>query len=117
MLEKKNSTPFEIIYVHVPCGSRINAEKIAIAAIKDRLASCTHIMSVDSHYEWNSELQKEDEHLLILKTLPWAASTLQSLIEEQHEYDIPCILMIRASVNESYFDWMKRQIRLNEINV
>lgn len=115
-MKSENNTPFEIVYVHVPCGTRNNAVSIAEAAIQERLASCTHIIDANSCYEWNSELQNENEYLVILKTLPEAVSTLQSLIEERHEYDLPCILAIKAVVNESYYDWMKKQIRIPRIS-
>lgn len=103
----------KILYVHVPCGSKTNAEKIASSAVKSKVAACAHISAVISIYEWKTRLQNTTEHLLILKTSLEKSKEITKLVKKLHEYETPCILKIKAEVNNSYYNWIKEQTNEN----
>jgi len=80
------------------------AEKIAIAG----LAACVQILPrMTSVYIWEGKLQKEHEHLLLIKTLPVKYAELEAFITANHSYDVPEIVAIEAErVSEPYLAWM-----------
>ncbi len=81
------------------------AEKIVTA----RLAACVQILpQMTSVYVWEGKMQKEGEHLLLIKTLPEKWEELRDFITANHSYKVPEIVAIEAErVSEPYLEWMK----------
>lgn len=80
------------------------AEKL----VSNRLAACVQVLpAMTSFYEWKGELQKEAEHLLLIKTLEEKFDELSQFIAENHEYDVPEIVAIEGEkVSEPYRAWL-----------
>lgn len=80
------------------------AEKIVVA----KLAACVQVLpQMMSVYLWEDKLQKEQEYLLLIKTLPEKWDELSSFIAEHHTYDVPEIVAIDAkNVSETYCNWL-----------
>ncbi|MBK7232572.1 MAG: divalent-cation tolerance protein CutA [Saprospiraceae bacterium] len=106
----ENDLIFEVRYFHIPCGTIENAKFISETVIKSRLAACSHISEIKSSYLWDNQLQSEIEFLLILKTTPEFEGALSIMVRNLHQYEVPCILIIKANVNESYYRWMLTQL-------
>lgn len=100
-----------LIYFHVPCPNDKSANELGRLCILNRLAACVHIIPVISIFEWQGKLNPEDELLLILKTTKKRSDRLESFIEKNHSYEIPCILKIKGECNSSYYDWVKKQTK------
>ena len=81
------------------------AEKI----VEAKLAACVQILpQMTSVYVWEGKLQKEAEHLLLIKTLPEKFDELSVFITTNHSYDVPEIVAIDAErVSHSYLTWMQ----------
>ena len=90
-------------------AGEVLAEKIAIAG----LAACVQILPrMTSVYIWEGKLQKEHEHLLLIKTLPVKYAELAALITANHSYDVPEIVAIEAErVSEPYLAWMESVLK------
>lgn len=84
------------------------AEKI----INARLAACVQILPpMTSVYMWEGKLQKEGEHLLLIKTLPEKWEDLRDFITANHSYDTPEIVAVETEhVAESYRDWLRNTL-------
>lgn len=80
------------------------AEKIVVA----KLAACVQVLpQMMSVYLWEDKLQKEQEYLLLIKTLPEKWDELSSFIAEHHTYDVPEIVAIDPkNVSETYCNWL-----------
>ena len=64
-----------------------------------------------SVYAWEGKVQKESEHLLLIKTLPEKWDKLVAFITANHSYDVPEIIAIdAANVSEPYLGWIKEVI-------
>lgn len=92
-----------------------NADKesaIALArqAIEKKLAGCANILPMHSLYPWKGTLQEENEHILILKTIPALKEILTEFISSVHQYEVPCIMNWDVEVNESYGDWIRKNV-------
>src|SRR5258708_16273514 len=84
------------------------AGTLAEAIIGARLAACVQILpQMTSVYVWQGKLQKEGEHLLLIKTLPEKYPELEAFITANHSYDVPEIVAIEtANVSRTYLEWM-----------
>lgn len=84
------------------------AAKLAEQLIDARLAACVQIVPpMTSVYFWEGSVQKESEHLLLIKTLPEKYDELEAFIRSNHSYDVPEIVAIRAeNASAGYLKWM-----------
>lgn len=84
------------------------AESLAEKIVGAKLAACVQVLpEMKSFYFWAGGVKKEPEHLLLIKTLPEKYDELQNFIFENHSYDVPEIIALKASeVSETYLDWL-----------
>jgi periplasmic divalent cation tolerance protein len=99
--------------VHTTTASAEDAERIAAMLVEERLAACcTVIPGVQSLYRWKGELQRETEHLLLIKSDLRLFPTLETRIRELHTYEVPEIIAVRvAAASEHYLAWMRESLR------
>src|SRR5438132_10900065 len=85
------------------------SESLAEKIIAAKLAACVQILpQMTSVYFWEGKVQKESEHLLLIKTLPEKWDELQEFIKGNHSYSVPEIVAIKADkVSDGYLGWMK----------
>ena len=95
---------------YITTGDQETAERLGKLAVENRLAACANISSINSIFPWENVIQHEEEFVLILKTLPIIKSDLQSLIAENHPYDVPCIMSWEVAVNEEYGNWIMENV-------
>ena len=103
----------EITFFYIPIGSESAAIDLGDLAIEKKLAACSNVFPIHSAFPWNGKLEKENEFVLVLKTIPSLSISLRTLIEEHHPYDTPCIMSWNAEVNESYGKWMMEQLAVS----
>jgi periplasmic divalent cation tolerance protein len=84
------------------------AEVLAERIVGERLAACVQILpQMTSVYFWEGKVQKEGEHLLLIKTLPEKWEALREFISKNHSYTVPEIVAIDAErVSEKYLSWL-----------
>ena len=87
--------------------SKKTANDIAKYLIKDKLSPCVQITSnINSVYKWENQLEKSNEILLHIKTIPKYIEDCKKLILKYHNYDVPEILVINAEIlNDEYKQW------------
>ncbi|MBK7931893.1 MAG: divalent-cation tolerance protein CutA [Pyrinomonadaceae bacterium] len=95
-----------IVMTTVP--SLHESDAMAVKIIESKLAACVQILPpMTSVYVWEGKVNKESEHLLLIKTLEEKYDELASFITANHSYDIPEIVAIKAEkVSEPYLNWM-----------
>ena len=88
------------------------AESLAERIIAEKLAACVQIMpQMTSYYFWEGAVQKEGEHLLLIKTLEDNMDALEKFIRENHSYEVPEIVALdAAAVSSPYLAWMKEYL-------
>ena len=89
------------------------AERLADASVSKKLAACVQILPrMMSVYFWEGKIQKEDEHLLLIKTLSEKYNELEAFINENHSYEVPEIVAIESSnVSSKYREWLENYLR------
>ncbi len=90
-----------------------DAETLAKRIISEKLAVCVQILpQMTSIYFWEGKLEKETEHLLLIKTLPEKFGKLEAFLLHNHQYVVPEIVALPAErVSESYLEWMTNYLR------
>lgn len=86
-----------------------DANRLAEEAVRQALAACVQIEGpVDSVFVWNDKLQHEREYRLMFKFIPARGRELESWILENHPYDVPEWIVVRAErVAEKYLSWAR----------
>jgi periplasmic divalent cation tolerance protein len=87
-----------------------HAERITRGVIDAKLAACVLVTDVKSFYNWEGELNEDDEVVTILKTSGEKVTELQKYIETNHDYDVPAIISFQASSNQAYGNWLNDQL-------
>jgi len=88
------------------------AESLAEKLVTEKLAACVQILpQMLSFYSWRGEIRKENECLLLIKTLPAKYDEVEAFILANHSYSVPEIVALDAArISQSYSDWMKNYL-------
>jgi periplasmic divalent cation tolerance protein len=103
--------PTEAIQVITTTADRQEADAIAEAVLKQRLAACVQIGGpIDSSYWWNSRIETSREFILTIKTRRDLFPRLEAAILALHSYEQPEILAVAAvEVTPGYLKWLEEQ--------
>jgi periplasmic divalent cation tolerance protein len=95
-----------IVFVTVP--SRADGERIADALVGEQLAACVNVVGpIRSIYRWQGEVQREDEHLLLIKTTRARYAALEARVQALHPYDVPEIVAVPIERGSAaYLAWI-----------
>lgn len=93
------------------------AEKLADGLIASRLAACVQILpAMISVYLWEGKVQKDSEHLVLIKTSPEKWEEVREFITANHSYDVPEIIAVEAyQVAEPYRNWLESSLTTGPI--
>lgn len=98
--------------VYITCGSKEEAERIANALVKEKLAACVNFFPINSVFEWEGEIKQEKEFALLCKTMDGKIPQLKKKVKEIHSYEIPAILVIEIKEgNEEFLDWVEKSLK------
>jgi periplasmic divalent cation tolerance protein len=88
------------------------AESLAERIVAAKLAACVQILpQMTSVYFWEGKVQKEPEHLLLIKTLGEKYDELEAFIKANHSYSLPEIVAVEADkISHGYLSWMKEYL-------
>lgn len=86
------------------------AAQVARALVTDRLAACVNVIpGLRSFYEWEGEVQDDQEVQLLIKTRSSRTEKLEARIRELHPYDVPEILFLTIGGGSAdYLDWIRQ---------
>jgi periplasmic divalent cation tolerance protein len=88
------------------------ADRLAEGLVRSGLAACVQATPITSHYRWEGKLERQAEHLLLIKTSAERFDEVEAFLRKNHSYDVPEILMIPASAgSEAYLSWLRQNSR------
>lgn len=85
------------------------AEQIGQLLVGKKLVACIQIKKITSIYEWDDELQSDEEYLLSAKCSRSSSEQVMEVIEAQHPYELPMITHQELECNAAYHDWVTKQ--------
>src|SRR5690606_30254129 len=88
------------------------AKNLSFTSLQNKLIACASILpGLTSIYEWEGEVHESSEVQLILKTTEGKLKDLESHIVENHPYDCPEFIAIKADqVEPSYSKWLNQYL-------
>lgn len=88
--------------------SFLEAESLAKKLVESRLAACVQILPpMTSIYVWEGAVQKETEHLLLIKSRDEKWDEVREFISANHSYSVPEIVGVDVEkVSEPYRRWL-----------
>jgi periplasmic divalent cation tolerance protein len=94
-------------------GAPPDAERIARALVEERVAACVNIVpGVVSIYRWKGVVEKENELLLVIKTIGEKVEPLKARLLELHPYELPEVVVIPiGGGHHAYLEWIAEQVR------
>jgi periplasmic divalent cation tolerance protein len=95
-------------------GKREDAERIAEALVRERLAACVNVVpGVVSVYRWKGRVERDDELLLVVKTRAEKVEELRARLLDLHPYELPEVVVLAvAGGHEPYLDWIAENVSL-----
>lgn len=100
------------IVVMTTVDSSEAGEKLASALVEEKLAACVQILpAIESIYRWKGDVQKETEHLLLIKTTADRWEDLSAFIHSNHPYEVPELIAVDVlKIAPKYRDWLGAQV-------
>jgi len=91
---------------------REEAERLAEHIVTAKLAGCVQILpKLTSIYSWEGKVRKDDEYLMMIKTLPEKYVEIEAYLSDIHSYDVPEILAINADhTSADYRRWLEEYL-------
>lgn len=104
-----------MIFVYITCKDKKEAEKIGLVLLKKKLVACSVVVpNVNSFYFWpprSKKVERSNETILLLKTLPDKFSQIEQEVRKIHSYDIPFVASVAlGGVNKAYLKWLKTEL-------
>lgn len=98
-----------MLIVQTTCAGKREAEKMALALVKEKLAACVTIIPCKSFFFWKGKLEKKREFLLEAKVAGRKRAKAEQRIRQLHPYSLPMIISISpSSVNAAFEKWVIR---------
>lgn len=98
--------------VYMTAGSRSEAETIGEKLVTEKLAACVNIIDgMHAIYQWDGQLQKDSEAVMIAKTTEAMVPRLVARVKALHSYDCPCVVtMPIAQGNPAFLEWVAGEV-------
>ncbi|MDP3731866.1 MAG: divalent-cation tolerance protein CutA [Candidatus Omnitrophota bacterium] len=96
------------VVIFVTAANKKEAEKIASALIKKKLAACVNIIdNVNSLFRWQGKVDNAKEALLIIKSRKALMNNLIKKVKSLHSYAVPEIIALPIiSGDKDYLKWI-----------
>jgi periplasmic divalent cation tolerance protein len=105
----------ENIVVLVTCGSVKEAQQLARALVRRRLAACANVVTnpVKSIYWWKGEVETASEVLMLIKTTRRKFGAVEREIRRLHSYETPEIIALPiVKGSKAYLDWLGKSVKV-----
>ncbi len=101
----------DAIVVFVTAANRTEAEQIGQALVEKKLIACCNIVEpVFSIFHWQSKICRENEVLLILKSVLDRFDLITEAVKKMHSYETPEIIALPIIAgSEDYLSWVRKE--------
>ena len=88
-------------------------ERIAAALVEARETACVNIISgVRSVYRWEGQLCRDDELLLVIKSVAEKFEAVRETIRRIHTYQVPEVIAVPVTAGDAdYLKWLRDSVK------
>ena len=103
-----NAADEDAIAVFMTAANREEAGRLAAMLVSERLAACVQILpEIESVYRWQGRIERQQEVLLIAKTVSSKFAALEREVRAIHSYETPEIVALPITAGSSpYLAWL-----------
>ena len=96
------------VIVLTTVGASFDAQPLATDLVGKHLAACVNIVpGIHSVYRWQGKVERDDEQLLLIKTVEERVQQLKEALFAAHPYEVPEFVVISMNdVAEPYRQWL-----------
>jgi periplasmic divalent cation tolerance protein len=95
-------------------SSQDEAERLAEILVREQLAACVQITTINSTYTWQGTLHQDPEWLLLIKTRADLFDAVQETLCTHHSYETPEIIQVPIIQGSApYLSWIDENTRGN----
>ena len=97
----------------VTVGNLEEEKKIARALGEEKLVACVNIIqNILSIYRWQGKVERDSEHLLLIKTIDKNIDKIIQKVSELHSYDVPDYIGLKIEKgSEKYLNWISDVVK------
>ncbi len=99
----------ERVYVVFITAPRGKGEELASKLVESRLAACVNVVNgVRSVYWWKGRVERDEEDLLVVKTVESKVEELIRYVKEVHPYEVPEVIAVPVEKGlREYLAWVE----------
>lgn len=102
----------ECVLVTTTVASRDQADQLAEALVRARLAACAQVSGpIASTWRWHGVVEQGDEWVCRLKTTRARLPALETELARLHAYELPELSVIPLGGSRSYLAWIEEAVR------
>ena len=88
------------------------ARKLAKTLVEQKLVACTQISDIESFYNWENNVQNDQEFRIMFKTTKNKYKDVERAILKIHSYDLPAIYAVDVDeLYKPYGDWLNQSLK------
>ena len=96
----------KISLVYITFDKKEEADSLCNLLVEERLVAGVHLYPIEAIFHWKQEVVHRGEYVAVVQTSTKLWPTLRERIEELHSFEVPCIMMVEAEVNDSFALWI-----------
>jgi len=100
------------ILVLTTCANPTEADELATVLVEERLAACVNRLDgIVSTYRWKSNLERDQETLVLIKTTEGRFDDVESAILNRTSYELPELIAVPVCRGSAaYLDWLEASV-------
>jgi len=105
----------EFVLILVTTADKAEAEQISQHLVEEKLIACCNIVSpIVSLFFWKGKIEKEQESLMIIKSISNNFDKIVQKVKKLHSYETPEIIALPIILgSEEYLNWIKNETTNN----
>ena len=107
-----SAAPDPPIAVFITTPNKEEASRLADMLVERKLAACVQILpAMESVYRWQGKIERQEEVLLIAKTINSKFAELEREVRALHSYETPEIVAVPlTALSEPYRQWLTASV-------
>ena len=100
------------VMIEVAFNSEEEVELIKERLLKEKLVASLQVIISDSSWNYNGELESDNEYLVFMKTKESLVNEVYEVIKEIHSYNVPEFAVFPlTSPSKDYLDWIDKETK------